>query len=117
MLLATESALRTIDADLVSFAQNYPELIYRLRQAGMLEPGVNQQTPQVIRAPRLNTEMGSNNEANSVGNAMAAAAKVGGNIGVSALEQATNPMVQEQLIRQPMVENLPALIRQRLSAF
>ena len=98
----TEStALRT-------WAQSYPALAYEMQRRSMVNPEANQQTQQSVTTTTITTPMGTNNQANAIGNAEATAqSAVAPTQGSFDLRSATTPM--EQPVLTPAEEFLQRL--------
>ena len=98
---AESTALRT-------WAQSYPALAYEMQRRSMVNPEANQQTQQSVTTTRITTPMGTNNQANAIGNAEATAqSAVAPTQGSFDLRSATTPM--EQPVLTPAEEFLQRL--------
>ena len=98
---AESTALRT-------WAQSYPVLAYEMQRRSMVNPEANQQTQQSVTTTRITTPMGTNNQANAIGNAEATAqSAVAPTQGSFDLRSATTPM--EQPVLTPAEEFLQRL--------
>jgi len=98
---AESTALRT-------WAQSYPALAYEMQRRSMVNPEANQQTQQSVTTTTITTPMGSNNQANAIGNAEATAqSAVAPTQGSFELRSATTPM--EQPVLTPAEEFLQRL--------
>lgn len=98
---AESTALRT-------WAQSYPALAYEMQRRSMVNPEANQQTQQSVTTTTITTPMGTNNQANAVGNAEATAqSAVAPTQGSFDLRSATTPM--EQPVLTPAEEFLQRL--------
>ena len=98
---AESTALRT-------WAQSYPALAYEMQRRSMVNPEANQQTQQSVTTTTITTPMGTNNQANAIGNAEATAqSAVVPTQGSFDLRSATTPM--EQPVLTPAEEFLQRL--------
>lgn len=98
---AESTALRT-------WAQSYPALAYEMQRRSMVNPEANQQTQQSVTTTTITTPMGTNNQANAIGNAEATAqSAVAPTQGSFDLRSATTPM--EQPVLTPAEEFLQRL--------
>jgi|GEM_PF-5451986 len=98
---AESTALRT-------WAQSYPALAYEMHRRSMVNPEANQQTQQSVTTTTFTTPMGTNNQANAIGNANATAqSAVAPTQGSFDLRSATTPM--EQPVLTPAEEFLQRL--------
>ena len=98
---AESTALRT-------WAQSYPALAYEMQRRSMVNPEANQQTQQSVTTTTITTPMGTNNQANAIGNAEATAqSAVAPTQGSFDLRSATTPT--EQPVLTPAEEFLQRL--------
>ena len=88
------------DPNMKTWAQNHPALAYELVRRQMADPNANQQSAEAITTTTTNTSLGSDLEANALGNAEAAGeAAVNPNQGSYDMESATQPITQPVLER------------------
>ena len=89
-----------MSADLEIWAQNFPGLAYEMQRRALVNSAANQQSPEVAITPTVNTAMGSELQANAVGNAQATAtAEVDRTQGAYDLKSATDMIPQARLQR------------------
>lgn len=87
-------------AQLEQWAGQYPMLAYELQRRSLINPAANQQTRESVTTTTITTPMGSQTDANAVGNAEStAAAAVNPTQGNTELRSATTPQAQPQLQR------------------
>lgn len=103
-------------AQLEKWAAQYPVLAYEMQRRSLANPAASQQTAESVTTTTVTTPMGSQNNANAVGNAEAtAAAAVNPTQGNADLRAATTPQQQPQLQRtQEFIERMG--IRSRMYA-
>ena len=88
------------DPNMKTWAQTNPALAYELVRRQMADPNANQQSAEAITTTTTNTSLGSDLDANALGNAEAAGeAAVNPNQGSYELESATQPITQPVLER------------------
>ena len=88
------------DPNIKTWAQQNPALAYELVRRQMADPNANQQSAEAITTTTTNTSLGSDLEANALGNAEAAGeAAVNPNQGSYDMESATQPITQPVLER------------------
>lgn len=95
-------------AQLEKWAAQYPVLAYEMQRRSLANPAASQQTAESVTTTTVTTPMGSQNNANAVGNAEAtAAAAVNPTQGNADLRAATTPQQQPQLQRtQEFIERM-----------
>ena len=99
------------DPNMKTWAQANPGLAYELVRRQMVDPNANQQSAEAITTTTTNTSLGSDLEANALGNAEAAGeATVNPNQGSYDIEAATNPITQPVLER---VDQYQQIMRRR----
>jgi len=87
-------------AQLEKWAGQYPMLAYELQRRSLINPAANQQTSESVTTTTVTTPMGSQIDANAVGNAEATAeAAVNPTQGNTDLRAVTTPQEQPQLRR------------------
>lgn len=106
---AQQFAESQVAEQLDKWAKLNPELVYEMQRRSMANPAANQQSPESVTTSQVVTSMGSNNQANAVGNSEATADIVTSERlrnalnGVTQqaydLRDATRPMEQPQLQR------------------
>jgi len=116
---AQQFAESQVAEQLDKWAKLNPELVYEMRRRSMVNPAANQQSPESVTTSQVVTPMGSNNQANAVGNSEATAdiitserlrnALNGVTQQAYELRDATRPMEQPQLQRtQDLMRNAGA---------
>ena len=99
------------DPNIKTWAQANPGLAYELVRRQMADPNANQQSAEAITTTTTNTSLGSDLEANALGNAEAAGeAAVNPNQGSYELKSATQPIPQPVLKR---VDQYQQIMRRR----
>ena len=99
------------DPNMKTWAQQNPALAYELVRRQMADPNANQQSAEAITTTTTNTSLGSDLEANALGNAEAAGeAAVNPNQGSYDMESATQPITQPVLER---VDQYQRIMRRR----
>ena len=99
------------DPNMKTWAQQNPALAYELVRRQMVDPNANQQSAEAITTTTTNTSLGSDLEANALGNAEAAGeAAVNSNQGSFELKTATDPITQPVLER---VDQYQQIMRRR----
>jgi hypothetical protein len=106
---AQQFAESQVSEQLDKWAKLNPELVYEMQRRSMVNPAANQQSPESVTTSQVVTPMGSNNQANAVGNSEATAdiitserlrnALNGVTQQAYELRDATRPMEQPQLQR------------------
>jgi len=116
---AQQFAESQVAEQLDKWAKLNPELVYEMQRRSMVNPAANQQSPESVTTSQVVTPMGSNNQANAVGNSEATAdiitserlrnALNGVTQQAYELRDATRPMEQPQLQRtQDLMRNAGA---------
>lgn len=116
---AQQFAESQVAEQLDKWAKLNPELVYEMQRRSMANPAANQQSPESVTTSQVVTPMGSNTQANAVGNSEATADIISSERlrnalnGVTQqayeLRDATRPMEQPQLQRtQDLMRNVGA---------
>jgi hypothetical protein len=116
---AQQFAESQVAEQLDKWAKLNPELVYEMQRRSMANPAANQQSPESVTTSQVVTPMGSNTQANAVGNSEATAdiitserlrnALNGVTQQAYELRDATRPMQQPQLQRtQDLMRNAGA---------
>jgi hypothetical protein len=116
---AQQFAESQVAEQLDKWAKLNPELVYEMQRRSMANPAANQQSPESVTTSQVVTPMGSNTQANAVGNSEATAdiitserlrnALNGVTQQAYELRDATRPMEQPQLQRtQDLMRNVGA---------
>jgi len=89
-----------VEATLQQLVQANPALAYELQRRALANPAANQQSAESVTTSAIDTSLGSDNQANAVGNAQAVgAAAVAPNQGNFDMAAATSPQEKPYLQR------------------